>query len=215
MKPRQLREAVRARAKALRESVGLRRRQLRAQVDQLPAVRRERTRKRRRRALVTALLLLLLCLIRCDCDPVVPVPGVGEKTQPEVKPKAPVDAGTPKPRPFRAKVDPQPRPGFSGDDPNAPKWLDDFRLQVAARSPRLGACFTGTERPGALRWTTAVNPESGAVSDHLIEPLGTGGDLQNEQRTCVIRALSAPAYRLGAAAQKQGLPNRVSIVIEF
>ncbi|WNG58351.1 hypothetical protein F0U59_29125 [Archangium gephyra] len=92
--------------------------------------------------------------------------------------------------------------------------MDDFRIQVAARSPRLAQCFSGTERPGALRWTAAVNAASGSVSDHALEPVGTGGELSGKQRDCVQGVLSSPGYRL-KPEQKQDLPGRVSIVIEF
>ncbi len=85
---------------------------------------------------------------------------------------------------------------------------------MAARSGRLSECFKGAEKPGALRWTTSVSPESGAVSQHELEPLGAGAEIQGEQRACVLQVLSNPAYKLGAA-QKQALPNRLSLVIEF
>ncbi|APS00767.1 hypothetical protein [Pajaroellobacter abortibovis] len=32
------------------------------------------------------------------------------------------------------------------------------RLQVVARSPRIAQCLIGMDKPGALRWTSFVNP---------------------------------------------------------
>ena len=90
----------------------------------------------------------------------------------------------------------QPRGKYQNEAQSSPSWLDEFRLQVAARSPRLAECFSGTDRPGALRWTTAVNEESGAVSDHGLELVGTGADLYGKQRECVLAVLSSPGYRL-------------------
>ena len=91
--------------------------------------------------------------------------------------------------------------------------LDDFRLQVAARSPRLALCFKGADRPGALRWNVALNPESGAVSDHVFEPVGAA-ELSPAQRECMQRTLSSPGYHV-TQADRQSLSSRVSLVIEF
>ena len=213
--PRELRKEMRRRRRELRSALPALRRQARARTEELPAVKRRKRRRRVRRTLTVVLLLLLLCLVRCDCQPPLPAPPAVkvEPPEPEPKPKAPPPVRAKRP-PIRARTEPQPRGGFEAEARAAPNWLDDFRLQVAARSARLARCFTGAEKPGALRWTTSVNPDSGAVADHEIEPLGPGAELQGEQRQCVVQALANPAYKL-AESQKQALPDRISLVIEF
>ena len=59
-----------------------------------------------------------------------------------------------------------------------------------------------------------MNAASGSVSDHELELVGMGGELSGKQRDCVLGVLSSPGYRL-KPEQKQDLPGRVSIVIEF
>ncbi|WNG44442.1 hypothetical protein F0U60_10220 [Archangium minus] len=213
MTPRELRREMRQRREELRRSLALMRQQARERVRQLPAVRRERNRRRVRRAVGLALLLLLACLTRCECQQAPPPAKAVVQEKPEVKPKTPAPA-PPRREPLRAQVKPLPRGSYQGETQAPPTWLEDFRLQVAARSPRLAQCFTGTDRPGVLRWTASVNPESGAVADHELEPLGPGAELKREQRDCVVRALSSPTYRL-SSQQAQVLPNRISLVIEF
>jgi hypothetical protein len=100
----------------------------------------------------------------------------------------------------------------------APAWLEELRTQVSARSPRLARCFNGADRPGALRWTASLNPASGWVSEHELEPVGQAVDLSKAQRDCLVLGLSSPAYRLAtqqAAPQAAVLPERISLVIEF
>lgn len=206
MTPREQRRAARARiAGLLREA--------RARVDALPEVQRARRGRARRRALWAALLLLLLLFVRCDCAPE-PAPA------PEEPAAVVVDAGVKPPTPKQVKRAPSRdriaasvRPGYEPGAQPSPAWLDDFRLQVAARSPRLAQCFKGTDRPGALRWTVALNAGSGAVSDHVFEPVGLA-DLSVAQRDCLQRTLSAPGYHV-TPGDAQSLPARVSLVIEF
>jgi hypothetical protein len=107
----------------------------------------------------------------------------------------------------------QSRPTYAQKAQTAASWIDDFRTQVAARGARLSACFAGADRPGSLRWTASVNPESGAVSDHELESVGAVTEIRLEQRTCLTAALSSPPYRLAAAAQS--VPTRIGLVIEF
>ena len=213
MTPREPRREMRQRREELRRSLTLMRRQARERVGQLPEVRRERNRRRVRRAVILA-LLLLACLIRCECQQAPAPESAVVRETPEVKPRIPAPVPPPRPEPLRAQVKPQPRGRYLGEEQAAPTWLDDFRLQVSARGPRLAQCFTGTDRPGVLRWTSSVNPESGAVADHELEPLGPGAELKREQRDCVVRVLSSPTYRL-SAPRAQVLPNRISLVIEF
>jgi hypothetical protein len=218
MTPRELRKAMRERRKELRRALKPLRKRAREQAERNPVVRDEKERRRRRRMLVEAIVLLLLALLlRCQCQPPLP-PKAPPKPKVEIevpkeKPKPPAKPKAKKP-PIRAKADTQPRAGYLGASRAAPGWLDDFRLQVAARSGRLAQCFTGNDRPGTLRWTTSVNPENGSVSQHEIEAVGNGAELQGKQRECVVKVLSNPAYKLGEES-KRGLPDRISLVIEF
>ncbi|WP_309894597.1 hypothetical protein [Archangium sp.] len=215
MTPGELRRELRQRKKELRRSVELMKRAARERVEQVPAVRREKRRRRVRRAVTIAALLLLAMLTRCECEPSPPAPPPEPvvETAPQEKPKKPVPPAS-KPKALSDRMERQRRGLYQNEAQTSPSWLDDFRLQVAARSPRLAWCFSGTERPGALRWTAAVNAASGSVSDHALESVGTGGDPSGKQRDCVLGVLSSPAYRL-KLEQKQDLPGRVSIVIEF
>lgn len=214
MNRRELKAAMKAQRRALEAS----QRALRARVAQLPQVKAAARRRRNRRLALLTVLLLLLCFIRCDCEPG-PAPvaevtdaGVLVVEKPVVKPKP----AAPKPKsPLNAKVSLGPRDGFGSNQRSTPDWLDAFRLQVAARSPRLSACFEGTERPGALRWVAAVNPESGAVSDQTLDPVGSALELTKEQRKCLTQVLSTPPFKKLAAVEGQALPDRVSMVIEF
>ncbi len=211
MTPRELRRAMRQRRKELRRSLVEARGRARARAEQAPQVRRERGRRNLRRALGLALLALLLSLIRCDCQPP-PPPASGATPGPDAGPR---DASVPKAirKPLQGKVQPRPRAAYE-PAPAAPAgWIQELRLQVAARSPRLAECFTGAQGPGALRWTAAVNPESGVVSDHELVTVGTGESLPRDQRECLIKVLSTPTYHLNAEAGTA--PDRVGMVIEF
>ena len=177
---------------------------------------RARARQRRRRRLTMALALLLaLALLRC-CS-------CGEGPPPPVLPQA-KDAGTvvvrvapAATRPLKApRLELQRRGALKLDDASALPWLDEFRLQVAARSPKLADCFRGADKPGALRWTTAMNPGSGQVSNHELEPVGGTLGLNPQQRECLIQALSEPRYRLrNRPPEESSTPSRVSILLEF
>jgi hypothetical protein len=215
MNPRELRQAMRQRRSELRKSMRLAGRQARERIEQLPEVRRARARRRLRRALGVALLLLLASFLRCECGQPEPAeaPKVEVKGPEEIKVERLVPP-PPRKQPLRAQLAPQARASYQGPERASAAWIDEFRLQVSARSPRLAQCFTGSDRPGALRWTASVNPRSGAASDHELEPVGAGAELRREQRECVVRALSSPPYRL-TALQEESLPQRVSLVIEF
>lgn len=209
MNPKELRKRLRAQAKALRART-------RAAVDANPAVKRARERRRRiLRGIGIAIILLLLLLIRCDCGPGQPPPAAkAVETKPEVKPKPKVVVKPGPRKPIDGTGGKASRNTIGLGAPASPTWIDEFQLQVAARSPRLAKCFTGIDRPGALRWSASVNPTSGAVSDHELEPVGVSVDLSPEQRECVVRVLSSPNYKL-TAPEKEALPNRISLVIEF
>lgn len=205
------RRALRAQRRALRKQLAESAKQLRAQVQALPAMQeRQKARRRKRQAALTtlmAILLLLLLLRQCDCGP-----GLTPSALPRDAGVA--DAGT---SPLAApKVRPQRRGQLRLAESPAPFWLDDYRLQVASRSPRLADCFQGAERPGALRWTAAVNAVSGHVADHELEPVGETQGIDPVRRECLVKALSAPPYHLMAGGDAgSSTPVRVSIVIEF
>lgn len=215
MSPREQRQAMRLRQIELRKSLRLAGRQARERIEQLPAVRRARARRRLRRTLGVALLLLLASCMRCECERPYPaeVPKVEAKRAPEPQVAPPVLAPARR-EPLRAQIKPQARASYPGHEQASPGWIDEFRLQVAARSPRLAQCFTGSDRPGTLRWTASVNPRSGTASDHELEPVGASAELRRGQHECVVRALSSPSYRL-TAPEGESLPRRVSLVIEF
>lgn len=205
MTPRELKRLMRERKRALR-----------AQVAAMPAVRRARRRRWLRRGVAGVIVGLMLLFIRCDCDgdKLLPQPAAEDAgvTSPPPKPPKPVIKA--KSAPLDGKLPSQPRPSMAPQGAAGPPWLDEFRVQVAARSPRLAQCFTGTERPGALRWSALVNPQGGAVADQELEPVGVGTDLTQQQRECVATVLAKPPYRLSAPGA-EGLPDRVSLVIEF
>lgn len=214
MNRREYRRELRARKQAVHAAVAKLRREARERMSQNPAVRRERMRRRIRRASMLVALLLLALFVRCDCAqapappvPVVAVSPVAAKTKPPPTPAA-------KPEVFSDRIKPQRRSRYEATPRPPPSWLEAFHLQVAARSPRLAECFSGSDRPGALRWAAALNAKSGAVSDHELEPLGAGGSFTLQQRDCVIAALSSPQYQLKVPAT-DALPRRVGLVIEF
>lgn len=218
MIPPDVRRVLRERKRELRRSVALRRKEARDQLRSAPAVRRAQMRRRVRRAVGFSALVLLAAFLRCECPkPPTPPPAPAKEAVPS-KPEARVKVAVPpkaKQPPVGGVLETQPRPKYQGSASAPPTWLDEFHLQVAARSPRLAECFTGAERPGALRWTAAVNPRSGAVSDHELEPVRPGSILDAKQRECVLRVLSSPSYRLSAPPTPEALPSRVSLVIEF
>lgn len=206
----QRRELTRKKSE-LRAQLARARRAAQGRVDGIDLVRRARRRKRAKQAVGLAILVALLLMIRCDCGPAQPGP-TGE-------PEPMADSGAKPARPppsaaMGARVTRQPRAVFTAQAQEAAGWLDEFRLQVAARSPRLAQCFTGAERPGAVRWSVALNPSSGAVFDHQLELVGPDPGIEEKQRACVEQVLSSPAYAL-AADPDEALARRVSLVIEF
>lgn len=214
----ELRTRLRRRTKEIRAALAERQDALRERMESIPAVRRERDRRRRQRLMGLLLILLLLLVVRCDCEnPPEPAPPPATQPAPEPPPppKKPVVKviSNPKP-PIRDRSKTQRRATFEPETRPQPSWLDDFRLQVAARGPRLARCFEGSERPGALRWTASVNAGTGAVSDHELERMGLDGALAGEQKDCVVGVLSNPVYRL-RGDKAQALPERISIAVEF
>lgn len=173
--------------------------------------RKRKQRKRRSRLVLLFLLLLLLLVSRCNCveDPV-PVQGPAVPV-PEVQAEPPPD---PVARPVRPRVERIERPAFESQPMDPLPWLPSFRLQASARSPRLADCFVGAERPGRLRWTAAVDPVKGQVSEQRLEPVSAWDSLTQEQTACVKGVLAEPAYTLKPEGGPT-TPTRVSMVIEF
>jgi hypothetical protein len=208
----ELRRARRLRRQQLRRDLATLREQVRARVQSLRQAHKPR---RRRRLLALPLLLLLLLLLRCPDDPQ-PPPVVETKAPAKAavdKPPTPTPRKTARP-PLAGHLGNRPRAPYQASAPLPPTWIDELRLQAAARSPRLAACFSGSDRPGALRWNAALNPDTGTVSDHDLEPLGPRSALTDEQRACIVQALSTPRYRL-TPPPTQPFPERVTLVIEF
>lgn len=207
------RAALRERRKQLQRSYKARLQQARQRLARLPHVQEAKARKRRLLALVV--LLVLVCVSRCTCTtPTPPPPSAPQPALPVIK----IRALPPKPKPStpRPKTPSLPPRGrYQADPPSEPAWVEAFRLQVAARSRRLSQCFSGAAKPGALRWTAAINPDTGAVSDQKLEALPPSDDLTPAQRVCVVQVLSTPRYASLVAAQAQSLPDNVSLVLEF
>jgi hypothetical protein len=178
------------------------------------AARRRRT--RRRLAIAAAILLVLWLLSRCECEePAAPVVVEVDAGTP-APPPAP-KAAKPKPKPpvkLDGNIDGSDRPAMVVDPQPTPPWLDQFRMQVAARSAVLAACFNGVEKPGALRWSALVHAKSGRVTESVVEPVFRGVTLTPDQIECLIAGLSDPPFKLDEPDERAGA-RRVSLVFEF
>jgi len=162
---------------------------------------------------VLLLLLLLLLLRRCSCaEPPPPPPDVATPVIEQVP--VPTVAELEGQAPLKGRIARRDRPDYASKAPEVLPWLASFRMQVSARSPRLAACFEGVSRPGALKWTAAVEPVQGLVSDQDVEPTLSSDELTRAQRTCVFDVLSDPPYRL-ETEDPRATPSRVGLVIEF
>jgi len=205
----ELNARLRAQRAALRAELGRRRAAVRARAG---ARGSKRTRRRVWIALAILLLLLLLLLRDCSCaHPAGPPPVTVSPSGPSID----VSIDTPAPiPPLTGHITTTPRPAMPPERVAPPLWLASLRIQVAARSPRLAECFEGTARPGTLRWSVAVDPEHGVVSDPAVEPTLAGQDLSNAQRRCVLGVLADPPYQL-ATGDEPATPARVALVIEF
>ena len=168
--------------------------------------RRRRPDSRRRGLWLLLLVLAWFCCSGSPPPPPLPPDPVEAPAEAEPGAATPVPA-LPDPRIGRVG-----RPSFSNGPAEPLPWVTAFRLQVAARSPRLALCFVGAEAPGALKWTAAVEPESGRVSDHTLESVRETV-LDAAQRACVLGVLSDPPYRLPSGGE--ATPSRVSMAIEF
>lgn len=216
----QRRAALRAGQRKLRQRLQA---QMAAQVEAqrnnplFVAALERRRKRRRRRQLVAAILaaLLLLLLARCECDEPPAEPAVLEEAEPAPAPKPPPPAPKPKrKRPLEGTLEPSERDSLAVEATAPPPWLPQFRLQVAARSPRLATCFNGADRPGALRWTALVHARSGRVSESVIEPVFRGVQLEQSQHDCLVEGLADPPFQLDAPADET-TARRVSLIFEF
>lgn len=198
-------DVLRAKREALEERLAAQRARL-----------REPAPKQRRWWLLLLPLILLLLLRDCACsEPPPPAPtdccpceeGPTGEAVPAPEPE-------PEPRVKPGRIEPRPRPAFRPPAPRKLDWIGDFRLQVAARSARLAACFEGVPTPGSLKWTTSVEPVEGTVGEHDLEPMLLSAELTGRQRRCVLEVLEDPGYRL-TPGEEPSTPSRVSLVIEF
>lgn len=185
-----------------------------AALTALRKLQQEKIARRRRRLLaLLALLLLLLLLSQCECQPApTPAPArvdAGPKKVREVK-----VAPQKKRRRYRGKTKGTDRPDATIAPPKAPSWIEQLRIQVAARGPRLSTCFNDSEKPGALRWSTSVDAREGRVSQHRLAPVFDGAGLSDDQVECLTEILESPSYRL-TPEEDDDQPRRVNLVFEF
>lgn len=203
---------LRAMRAAMRAELAQRKAAARAELDRRRAEHGLPPRRRRRRRWWLALLPILLLLLLQDCS------CGGKKLTRSVKGVGPAAGkateSAPEPPALRGRISRRDRPAYESTDLPPLPWLDEFRLQVAARSPRLAQCFVGVTEPGTLKWTVSVEPISGKVSDHDIEPMLQGAPITSQQKACLIAALSEPVYRL-QSEQERPTPSRIGMVIEF
>ncbi|MEO0588356.1 MAG: hypothetical protein AAF078_12040, partial [Planctomycetota bacterium] len=184
--------------------------------EQVKRRRGERTSERRRnRWTVPLLLLVVLLLLLRECEPEPELPPVAEAPSGPAVARPVVEAPVPPPPPAPPPPDVarRDRPEMAAPPARTPAWLVGFRMQVSARSPRLAECFEGVDRPGRIKWTASVEPRSGQVGDHLIEPQLLTGELSRREKACIEEVLSTPDYRI-KAPEETG-PRRVSVVLEF
>ncbi len=203
------RRMSREQRREIKRQLAARRKAMKAQLAEKRRAINDKSRPRRRLLVVLLLLLLLLLLKDCSCK--TPEPGVALEPIPPAEPaeEAPGEAAIPP-----GRIGRKGRPRYETETPDVLPWLAEFRMQVAARSPRLAECFVGIEEPGALRWTTSVEPASGQVSEHSLEPTLASTELSRAQRECVVGVLAEPVYRL-STAEGRATPARVGLVIEF
>jgi hypothetical protein len=162
-----------------------------------------------------AILALLLLLLIRDCSCAHPTVSPQVTAAPIVSPGVEASIETPLSTPrITGRVATTPRPAMTTEGVAPPLWLTALRIQVAARSPRLAECFEGTTRPGTLRWSVAVDPAHGVVSDPEVAPTLAGQELSHSQRRCVLGVLADPPYQLTTGDQP-ATPARVALVIEF
>ncbi len=190
--------------------------QAREALAQIPEIRERRARRRRRRGLAVLLLATLAVLSECACEQTPSLTPDKELTPAHQAPTEAAKQVAPGPaRSADAETLHLPRDGMGEAPTRIAPWLGSFRMQVGARGPRLARCFEGSVQPGALRWSAAIDPISGAVSEPEVETLNQGVSLRQSQRQCMIRVLKTPPYSLAETAREYTTPRRVSIVVKF
>ncbi|HHO52265.1 MAG TPA: hypothetical protein ENK18_15670 [Deltaproteobacteria bacterium] len=204
---REAAQQLRARRQQLRQ-------ELRQQLQRHRASSPRPSRRRRWWLLLLPLVLLAALLRDCSCSPPPePIPAPIPTLSAPVRLAPPSPSPPPPPLP-EAHIERRDRPSFETEPSDPLPWIASFRSQVAARSPRLAACFVGAQRPGRLRWTASVEPSLGRVSEHTLEPTLLSEALTKAQRACVIDVLSEPPYRLTVETAR-ATPPRIGLVIEF
>lgn len=208
-------EAMRARqqerARAMRAVLEQRRKAARAQLERRRRDAKGRRKRKRRWWLLAIPALLLLLLVDCEDESTSDPPPTSE-TEPTLSSAAAVGPVVPAlPGGQVASIS---RPDMPIPSPEFVPWLDAFELQVAARSPRLAACFEGASRPGALQWSARVEAATGTVSDHELEPVLDTDALSAGRRACLVEVLSEPPYEL-AESEPRSVPPRVRLLLEF
>ncbi len=209
-------EELAARRRELREELDRRRQAARAELQRRRDALGEGPNKRDRRWLwalgaIVAILIALLSDCTCSTEPAEVEVEVEEPVEVVEESEEVPAAKSPPPKLRIERLD---RPEYKSEVPEVLPWVASFRLQVEARSPRLAECFVGAQRPGRLKWTAAVEPGEGRVSDFTIEPTVAEEVLTKQQRSCVIAVLSEPPYRL-EGGDERSTPSRVGMVIEF
>lgn len=190
-----------------------------AQLDRLKgtplfiAAQKKRAQKRRRNLLIALLIaLLLLLLSRCECDE---APEYGPPSnEPATVVYTPEPAAPPAFKPGRGRTKTKKRPKVEVTPPPPPPWLDQFRLQVAARAPRLATCLNGADRPGALKLSGLVHAKSGRVTAAKVEPAFRGSTLSQRQLDCLVQKLVEQPYNL-KDDDPEAAARRVSLIFEF
>ena len=148
------------------------------------------------------------------CAGPAPSPPPCQEASDSVATEAVVDEAAAESPPDVDRLHRQPRPDFPTPIPDEVQWLSSYQLQVAARSPRIAACFEGTEGPIDLRWTATIDPQTGRVTERELVPTLPARGLTAREKDCTLQALSDPEYSLdfGTAAPES---RRISIVLEL
>ena len=223
---RQVKRILRLRLRYFRQQQKNENRERLAYLEKQPffmQFRNKKWRSRLIRVFVVTIIILLFMWLRCSP---LESPRLSEHPttlplllEPKVVPTVTTQTKRPK-KPIATVIDSTQRPSYRPDSAPSHSWLDDFVLQVSARSPRLSYCFKGSRAPGALRWSALVNQTNGQVSDHAFLAMGGMVEPTAQQRLCLTQVLSTPIYDLLNKNTKmpqdtQSTPVRISLVLEF
>ena len=169
------------------------------------------------RAILLAIVILIIFLFllrdcektalqgKIDSRPIQETAETSAKLQPPQKPRL-------------GRIAKQSRNNYKIAPQKSLPWMDEFRLQVAARSARLAKCFVGVERPGSLDWSCTVNPKSGVIFEQEIEMTQVGATLSQDQENCISSVLADPGYHFNESvnpSETHNLSHRLRMVIEF